>query len=452
METEITNKWNDILEFTKTEYGISDLVYRTWFTSLSVFSVDDEANVITISYDDSKFGSEAGNLGIEYIKSRYIQFIQAAIAEFFNKEYEIDFVLKSKASIKKTEVKKNNSYSFLDNKYTFDTFVVGTNNTFAHSAALGVSENLGQFYNPLFLYGGSGLGKTHLMHAIAHHALELNPDIKIVYVTSEIFTNELIQAIRNKTTQEFRDKYRTIDMLLIDDIQFISGKEGIQEEFFHTFNALYESKKQIIVSSDRPPKEIKTLEDRLRSRLEWGLIADIQVPDYETRMAILTQKVELDYLNINISNEILNFLAQNITSNVRELEGSLNKLIALSKLKKKEINMELAMEAVQDYVNVEKNKTVTLQYVVDMVADHYGLTSQEIYSKNRSAKIAYPRQIVMYLCHKYLFMTFAEIGKGLGGKDHTTIIHGNRTIEDDLKNDVVLQNTIDMLIKKINLE
>ncbi|MCR5608871.1 MAG: chromosomal replication initiator protein DnaA, partial [Lachnospiraceae bacterium] len=433
MEKEIKAKWPEISEFIKREYRITDAIYRTWFTNLSVFSVDEKNNIITLSYDDEKSGADAANLGIDYIKNRYILFIQSGFSVFFNnngKDFDIKFILKSQAEItKKAEPPKNDSYTFLNSNYTFDTFVVGTNNTFAHSAALGVSENLGNFYNPLFIYGGAGLGKTHLMNAIANHALELNPSLKIVYVTSEKFTNELIQAIRNRTTQDFRDKYRSIDMLIIDDIQFISGKEGIQEEFFHTFNTLYEAKKQIILSSDKPPKDIKTLEERLRSRLEWGLIADIQSPDYETRMAILTQKIEAKNLN-NISNEILNFIASNIKTNVRELEGCLTKLEALSKLKKKDITMDLAEEAIQDFINDDTEKIISLEYIVDIVADHSGLMPQQIYSKNRSAKIAYARQIVMYLCRNYTQLSLTEIGEKLGGRDHATIIHGIKIIEE----------------------
>lgn len=445
MEKTIREKWNDILEFMKTEYNITDVAYKTWLLPLAIHSVDHDT--ITISVDDSKTGA----LSLDFVRNKYGVFLKTAIAEVMNKEYDVHYILLSNAptTAPKTKI-KNDSYANLNPKYTFDTFVIGNNNQFAHAASLAVAEDPGGGYNPLFIYGGVGLGKTHLMHSIAHFILDQNPEARVMYITSESFTNEMIQAIRNKTTIEFREKYRNIDVLLIDDIQFISGKESTQEEFFHTFNALHEAKKQIIISSDRPPKDIQTLEARLRSRFEWGLIADIQSPDYETRMAILNKKLETD--NIYIEPSILEFIATNIKSNIRELEGSLNKIIALSRLKKQEINMSLVTEAIQDYINNDSLHTVTYSYIVDIVADHYGITSQEIYSKNRSKKVAYPRQIAMYLCRKYLSMSFVDIGKSIGDKDHSTVIHACKLIEDDLKEDVSLQNTMDVLAKKINLQ
>lgn len=444
MEKVIKEKWNDILEFMKTEYNITDVAYRTWLLPLSVHSVTD--NTIIISVDDSKIGANMLN----FVKNKYGQFLKTAIAEMFDAEFELEYVLLSNAPAEVTPTKvKNESYNGLNPKYTFDTFVIGSNNKFAHAAALAVADSPATEYNPLFIYGGVGLGKTHLMHSVAHYILDRNPDAKIMYVTSETFTIELIQSIRNNTTMEFRDKYRNIDVLLIDDIQFISGKESTQEEIFHTFNALYEAKKQIILSSDRPPKEIKTLEERLRSRFEWGIIADIQSPDFETRMAILNKKIEAD--GITIEPHILEYIANNVKSNIRELEGSLSKLIALSRLKKKEINMDLVVEAIQDYVSADAGRTVTLSYIVDIVADHFSLTPQEIYSKNRSNKIAYPRQIAMYMCRKYLNMSLVDIGKSIGDKDHTTVMHAVQKIEKDLKEDTSLQNVLDVLVKKINL-
>ena len=444
MEKIIKDKWNAILEFMKTEYNITDVAYRTWLLPLSVHSVTN--NKIIISVDDSKIGAPM----LDFVKNKYGQFLKTAIAEMFDQEYELQYVLSSNATAEVVPVKiKNESYANLNPKYTFDTFVIGNNNKFAHAAALAVAESPASEYNPLFIYGGVGLGKTHLMHSVAHYILERNPEAKVMYVTSEKFTIELIQSIRNNTTMEFRDKYRNIDVLLIDDIQFISGKESTQEEFFHTFNALHEAKKQIILSSDRPPKEIKTLEERLRSRFEWGIIADIQSPDYETRMAILNKKAEAD--GNFVEPLILEYIANNVKSNIRELEGSLSKLIALSRLKKKEINMDLVVEAIQDYVSSEEGHTVTLTYIVDIVADHFSLTPQEIYSKNRSKNIAYPRQIAMYMCRKYLNMSLVDIGKAIGDKDHTTVMHAVKKIEEDLKIDSSLQNILDVLVKKINL-
>ncbi len=444
MEKILREKWNDILEFMKTEYNLTKVAYETWLLPLAVHSVKDNTIIITI--DDSKVGT----FSVDFIKNKYGQFLKTAIAEVLHKDYEIKYELLSKAPIKSAPVvRKNDSYKNLNPKYTFDTFVIGDNNKFAHAAALAVAESPGQVYNPLFIYGGVGLGKTHLMHSVAHYFLENNPDAKVMYITSEKFTTELIHSIRNQTTIEFREKYRNNDILLIDDIQFISGKESTQEEFFHTFNALYETKKQIIISSDRPPKEIKTLEDRLCSRFEWGVIADIQSPDYETRMAILNKKAEDDGLYIDSA--ILEYIAANVKSNIRELEGSLNKLIALSKLKKQNITMTLATEAIHDYVSSDVKRTVTLSYIVNIVADHFNLTPQEIYSKNRSSKIAYPRQIAMYMCRKYLDMSLTDIGKLIGDKDHTTVMHAVKRIEEDLKKNQSLQTALDVLLKKLNL-
>ena len=442
MEKLIKEKWNDILEFMKTEYNITKVAYENWLLTLSVHSVQDDTIIVAV--EDSKATM------IEFIKNKYGQFLQTAIEEMFDQKFELQYVAASNVKKETFPSKpKNESYNNLNPKYTFDTFVIGSNNNLAHAAALAVADSPAEVYNPLFIYGGVGLGKTHLMHSVAHYILDNNPEARVMYVTSEKFTTELIQSIRNKTTMEFKDKYRNIDVLLIDDIQFISGKESTQEEFFHTFNALHEAKKQIIISSDRPPKEIKTLEERLLSRFEWGIIADIQSPDYETRMAILNKKTEAD--GISLEPSILEYIAANVKSNIRELEGSLNKLIALSRLKKKEITMELAMEAIQDYVSADSGHTVTPSYIVDIVADHFSLTPQEIYSKNRSNKIAYPRQIAMYMCRRYLNMSLVDIGKAIGGKDHTTVMHALKKIEEDIaKNDASLQNVMDILVKKLN--
>ena len=340
----------------------------------------------------------------------------------------------------------------LNPKYTFDSFVVGANNNLAHAASLAVAESPGEIYNPLFIYGGVGLGKTHLMQSIANFILKNNPKAKILYVTSEKFTNELIDAIRNKnniSTTEFREKYRNNDVLLIDDIQFIIGKESTQEEFFHTFNALHEAKKQIIISSDKPPKEIETLEERLRSRFEWGLTVDIQSPDYETRMAILRKKEEME--GYNIDNEVIKYIATNIKSNIRELEGALTKIVALSKLEKnREINIALAEKALKDIIAPGDKKEVTPEFIIEVVADHFNLTPLDIISQRRNKEIVYPRQIAMYLCRNMTDTGLQNIGKSLGGRDHTTILHGIDKITADLEGNPTLQNTIDILKKKIN--
>ena len=339
----------------------------------------------------------------------------------------------------------------LNPRYTFDTFVVGKNNNMAHAASLAVAESPGEIYNPLFLYGGVGLGKTHLMHSVAHFVLKNNPNAKVLYVSSETFTGELIDAIRNKnniSTTEFREKYRYNDVLLIDDIQFIIGKESTQEEFFHTFNALYEAKKQIIISSDRPPKEIEKLEERLRSRFECGLTVDIQKPDFETRMAILRKKEELE--GYNIDNEVIKYIASNVKSNIRELEGALTKIVAFGKLEKREINIELAETALKDLISPNAPREVTPQLIINVVSEHFGINALDVMGQKRSKELVFPRQIVMYLCGEMTTESLQNIGKSLGGRDHTTIIHGQKKIASELKSDEGLRNTVDILKKKIN--
>lgn len=405
---------------------------------------------------------------LSYVERKYGPVLMVIISEFLGLDCEVEFkviqqiqeeemssgsaggsrlIQKNTASISPDMIQSAN----LNAKYTFDTFVVGSNNNLAHAAALAVAESPGEIYNPLFIYGGVGLGKTHLMHAIAHFILKNNPKSKILYVSSETFTNELIDAIRNKnniTTTEFREKYRNNDVLLIDDIQFIIGKESTQEEFFHTFNTLYESKKQIIISSDKPPKEIETLEERLRSRFEWGLTVDIQSPDYETRMAILRKKEEME--GYNIDNEVIKYIATNIKSNIRELEGALTKIVALSRLNKCDITLELAEEALKDIISPNAHREITPELIIQVVSDHFGLTPLDIASQKRNKEVVYPRQIVMYLCRNMMAIPLQTVGKYLGGRDHTTIIHGSEKIANDLKNNESLVNTIDILKKKIN--
>lgn len=322
----------------------------------------------------------------------------------------------------------------------------------AHAASLAVAESPAEVYNPLFIYGGVGLGKTHLMHSIAHFILQQNPKTKVLYVTSEVFTNELIEAIRNRADSssiaEFRKKYRNIDVLLIDDIQFIIGKESTQEEFFHTFNTLHESKKQIIISSDKPPKDIETLEERLRSRFEWGLTVDIQSPDYETRMAILKKKEELDGLSID--NEVMKYIATNVKSNIRELEGALTKIVALSRLKNREVNVVLAEEALKDLISPNDKKDITVELIIDIVGEHFNISSSDIMSTKKSRNLSYPRQICMFLCRELTDISLKDIGKKLGNRDHTTVLHGITKIQTDLATDSSLSNTIEILKKKIN--
>ena len=450
----IEARWDEIKETIRKEYDLSDVSYHTWIEPLKFFDVQDDVVIILITSNQSH--------ALNYISSKYKDFFRVTITEMMDHYYEVSFILEKDAKKDKSsseDLKSPYSSTFninyenanLNPKYKFDTFVVGSNNKFAHSACLAVAESPGDAYNPLYIYGGAGLGKTHLMHSIGHFILQNNPKAKILYVTSEKFTNELIDAIRNKNNfspTEFRDKYRTNDVLLIDDIQFIIGKESTQEEFFHTFNALYESKKQIIISSDKPPKEIETLEERLRSRFEWGLTVDIQSPDYETRMAILRKKEEME--GYNIDNEVIKYIATNIKSNIRELEGALTKIVALSRLNKCDITLELAEEALKDIISPNAQREVTPDLIIQIVSDHYGLTPLDISSQKRNKEIVYPRQIVMYLCRNMTDTPLQTIGRYLGGRDHTTIIHGSEKIAGDIKKDDTLKNTIEILKKKIN--
>ncbi|WP_432627959.1 chromosomal replication initiator protein DnaA [Brotaphodocola sp.] len=455
----LKEKWPEIIRFLKDEYGISEVSVETWLLPLEVYSIEDET-VVKLVVPDAHF--------LGYIKKKYTTMLTVSIGEITGFKCKVDFVVKDEIQeeqLKANQLVQNNQLMVsqttlqeagLNPKYTFDTFVVGANNSLAHAASLAVAESPGEIYNPLFIYGGVGLGKTHLMHSIANFILKNNPNTKIMYVTSEKFTNELIDAIRNKnnySTTEFREKYRSIDVLLIDDIQFIIGKESTQEEFFHTFNALHDAKKQIIISSDKPPREIETLEERLRSRFEWGLSVDIQSPDYETRMAILRKKEELE--GYNIDNEVIKYIATNIKSNIRELEGALTKIVALSKLgnpgsSNKEINLALAEEALKDIISPDGVQSITPELILQVVADHFDLTPQEIISQKRNKEIVYPRQIAMYLCRNMTAIPLQVIGKVLGGRDHTTILHGIEKITKDLPNNQSLQNTIDILKKKIH--
>lgn len=314
-----------------------------------------------------------------------------------------------------------------------------------------MAESPGEVYNPLFIYGGVGLGKTHLMHSIAHFIQSTHPALKVLYVSSETFTNELIEAIRNGNNMamsRFREKYRSMDVLLIDDVQFIIGKESTQEEFFHTFNELHVAKKQIILSSDRPPKEMETLEERIRSRFEWGLLADIGSPDYETRMAILRKKEELD--GVSLDDAILNYIALNIKSNIRELEGALNKLVAYENLVQTEITMEIAEKELQNIISPDIPLEVTPQLVVEVVAEHFGITMDQITSKSRSNDVAKPRQIAMYLCKNMTDASLETIGKAVGGRDHSTVVHGIKKVGDDISTDTSVERLVATIRKKIN--
>ena len=446
----IKKKWDEIKETVRKEYELTDVSYDTWIKPLRFYDVKENTVIIMIPSDQAH--------ALNYISSKYKSFFKVIISEMMDHTYDISFVLEKEAikNEKKAEPasKPSNHINYenanLNPKYKFDTFVVGSNNKLAHSAALAAAESPGEVYNPLYIYGGAGLGKTHLMHAIGHFTLEKNPGMKVLYVTSENFTNEVISCIRSGDAlkmNNMREKYRTVDILMIDDIQFIIGKESTQEEFFHTFNTLHSAGKQLILSSDKPPKDMETLEERLRSRFEWGLIADIQPPDYETRMAILQKNAE-NY-NKEIANEVLSYIADNVKSNIRELEGALNKIMAFSKLNKVDINLEYAEEALKDVIYPNKKKEITPSYIIEVVAEHFGISPEDIASKKRTAELVQPRQVVMYLCRQLTEASLQNIAKAFGKKDHTTVLHGIKTITKEMETDEELKNKIDIIKKKI---
>lgn len=447
----IKENWNLIKETLRKEYELSDISYSTWIDPLGFYEVKDNVVTILIPSDQAH--------ALNYISSKYKSFFQVTISEMMNHTYDIAFILEKDANKDNSLNAAAPNYSYninyenanLNPKYKFDTFVVGSNNKLAHSASLAVAESPGQVYNPLYIYGGAGLGKTHLMHSIGHFILEQNSDMKVLYVTSENFTNEVIDCIRSGDAikmNKFREKYRTVDVLLIDDVQFIIGKESTQEEFFHTFNTLHSAGKQIILSSDKPPKDMETLEERFRSRFEWGLITDIQPPDYETRMAILKKNAEIYHKEID--NEVLKYIAENIKSNIRELEGAFNKIIAFSKLNKVDINLAYAEEALKDVIYPDKPKEITPSLIIDIVSEHFGVNPEDITSKKRNSEFVLPRQVVMYLCRELTDTSLTNIGKLLGKKDHTTVIHGINKITEEINSNEDLKNKIEVIKKKIN--
>ena len=412
----------------------------TWFDDCVPVEIDGSTLVLKTSTDFKR----------DIIVKRFSETIKNTLSDIFSTDFSI-IVLTEEELGDYQEKKKDDDPLPEMAGYTFDRFIVGNSNRFAHNAAVAVSQKPGSAYNPLFIYGNSGLGKTHLMHSIAHFILRNNPNAKIRYVTSETFINEFVDSIRNKNNMspaDFRNRYRELDVLLIDDIQFIIGKEGTQEEFFHTFNTLYENKKQIVIASDKPPKDIDNLEDRLRSRFEVGLIVDIQMPDFETRMAILRKKEEL--MNVNIDNEIIKYIATNIKSNIRELEGALTKIVAMSRLKGQSIDLALAEDLLKDHITPDGPKEVTPELIITTVAEHFGITNLEIASQKKSKEIVYPRQLAMYLCRTMTEAPLKTIGEYLGGRDHTTIMHGIDKISTELRTNEQLKSTIETLKKKIS--
>lgn len=447
MEADLKNLWAKTLDIIKSE--LSEVSFNTWIKSCEPISISTDTIKISVPNSFTQ----------DILDKRYKDLVANSIKAVCSKLYKIEFIIVSDLDEKeethkapsnkssKSIIVNDEMSSTLNPKYTFDSFVIGNSNRFAHAASLAVAESPAKAYNPLFIYGGVGLGKTHLMHAIGHYILESNPNAKVVYVSSEKFTNELINAIKDDKNEEFRNKYRNVDILLIDDIQFIAGKERTQEEFFHTFNALHDANKQIILSSDRPPKEIPTLEDRLRSRFEWGLIADIQVPDFETRMAILKKKADVE--NLNVANEVMGYIATRIKSNIRELEGALIRIIAYSSLTNREVTVDLASEALKDIISKKQGKHITIDLIQDIVSNYFNLRVEDLKSQRRTRNVAYPRQIAMYLSRKLTDMSLPKIGEEFGGRDHTTVIHAYEKISENLKTDNSLQNIINDITKKL---
>jgi chromosomal replication initiator protein len=451
MDRELLEIWQATL--TEIEKKMSKPSFETWFKTTIPVSLNDNVLVISVPNDFTK----------DWLDARYTALITQTLHEITRNNYQVHFITprleEEKAGTETLQEislprfrNENTSVmqsSWLNPKYTFGTFVIGGSNRFAHAASLAVSEAPSRAYNPLFIYGGVGLGKTHLMHAIGHHVFETIPSYRVVYFSSEKFTNEFINSIRDNKTVDFRNKYRNVDVLLIDDIQFLAGKEQTQEEFFHTFNALHENNKQIVISSDRPPKEIPTLEDRLRSRFEWGLITDIQPPDLETRIAILRKKADLE--KIMISNDVMLYIANHIVTNIRELEGAFIRVIAYSSLTNRRIDFPLAEEALKDIISHQgKTRMITIERIQKETADHFALRSEDLKAKKRTKNVAFPRHIAMYLARELTDASLPKIGEDFGGRDHTTVMHAHRKITEDLRNNSNLKTIIEHIIGKIN--
>ncbi|AQX53001.1 chromosomal replication initiator protein DnaA [Priestia flexa] len=435
----IHDLWNGALA--EIEKKLSKPSFETWLKSTKAHALQGDTLIITAPNDFAR----------DWLESRYSNLIAETLYDLTGEELDVKFIIplnQSEEEFDLTPPTKNVSkedghefpQSMLNSKYTFDTFVIGSGNRFAHAASLAVAEAPAKAYNPLFIYGGVGLGKTHLMHAIGHYVLDHNPDAKVVYLSSEKFTNEFINSIRDNKAVEFRNKYRNVDVLLIDDIQFLAGKEQTQEEFFHTFNTLHEESKQIVISSDRPPKEIPTLEDRLRSRFEWGLITDITPPDLETRIAILRKKAKAD--GLVIPNEVMLYIANQIDSNIRELEGALIRVVAYSSLINKDINADLAAEALKDIIPSSKPKIITIQDIQQIVGQQFNVKLEDFKAKKRTKSVAFPRQIAMYLSRELTDFSLPKIGEEFGGRDHTTVIHAHEKISKLVQTDSQLQKHI----------
>ncbi len=420
--------------------ALNDSTYRTWFGEVEGMEVSDDTFVLAVPNDFTR----------EWIEGHFLELIRAAVRDATGQQRRVQLTVAETGTVADTTQPpaQRISESGLNTKYTFDLFVIGSSNRFAHAAALAVAEAPAQAYNPLFIYGSTGLGKTHLLQAIAQYVMEHPGSMSVRYVTSESFVNDFINSLRDKRIEGFKQRYRNYDLLLIDDVQFFEGKERFQEEFFHTFNSLYESGSQIVLSSDRPPKEIATLEARLRSRFEWGLITDIQPPDLETRIAILRKKVKTDGIHV-ADPQLLTFIASRISTNIRELEGALTRVVAFASLTGRPMTAELAQDVLKDVFPQGEVPSVTIEHIQEVVCERFGLSLDELCSHKRSQNIVYPRQVAMYLSRELTDSSLPKIGKHFGDRDHTTVLHANTKITNMIRADRTVYNLVQELTARI---
>ncbi len=451
--SDYNKKWAYVLELLEPE--VNEVTFETWFEPLKFSSIDEKKGILYILCDTE--------FAISTINNRYMHLLEGYAEAVFKNKYKIKLILEGNISENKNEIKKvsfsttstvNEDFDkeLISNpKYTFDNFVVGSNNEYAHAAALAVAENPSKNFNPLYLYSESGLGKTHLMYAICNHIMQHYKDKKVLYVTSEMFTNEIISAIKYEKTREFRDKYRQMDVLLIDDVQFFEGKEQTQEELFNTFNYLYDNNKQLVFSSDRPPKELKNLDERLTSRFGWKIVADIKKPNYETRMAILSKKAEQENLEIDDNIEtVLSMIAERVTTNVRELEGAFTNLYTMAVMLGKKITPEFARENLQN-IFTDDQKDINVETIKRVVSKYFNISVKDIEGRKRSRNISHPRQIAMYLTREFTDLSLPNIGKAFGGKDHTTVLHAYEKISEEIKKDNPTKAYVDEIISRIKI-
>ena len=444
--------WDSVLEIIKE--NTTPISFETWIKPLKIRKIDNSLNIVYIEVNSQK----GKDLIISTIKNRYLTYLQNAFKTVLNEEYRV--VLKDSDEYDKEDLKKNpvkvtppkrelNKQKIFNPKFNFENFVVGGSNKYAHAAALAVAESPSETYNPLFIYGGSGLGKTHLMHAIGIHLLEKNPNMNVLYVSSEMFTNELIKALQEQKMNEFKSKYRKADVLLIDDIQFIEGKESTQEEFFYTFNTLYDSNRQIIISSDRAPNKLVSLDDRLKSRFQWNLIADIQPPDYETRVAILMKKAENLRIEVDADlYDVICMIAERVKDNIRELEGAFTRLVSFSQLLNEKVDKTFAKRVLKDILN-NSEISVTPEKIKKKVANYYNIKVSDLESAKKTNNIAFPRQVAMYLIREMTDKSLPQIGRFFGNRHHTTVKYACEKIEEDIKSDETLKNVIENLKEEI---